>query len=126
VPISAVVIIISLLLAFSKLVRAFLSFSFNVSWAWLITSTPAYVAWRGSSFNSKKLREDEKKRVRKLKLGALKKEVEKRERERSIEEEREREAHKVFEGQGMGMRRRLVGQRMINEDLEMSGAGGGG
>jgi ABC-type nickel/cobalt efflux system permease component RcnA len=73
VPISVLVITIALLLAFSNLVRALLSFAFNVSWAWIITYTPAYVSWRGTRMNSKTLRESEKKQISEMKASALKK-----------------------------------------------------
>jgi hypothetical protein len=82
VPISAFIITCSLLLAFSKLVRAFLSFCFNVSWAWLITYTPAYIKWREAHMNSKKLGEEEKKFVNKMKKAALKVEFERKEKEK--------------------------------------------
>ncbi|TVY93931.1 hypothetical protein LAWI1_G000709, partial [Lachnellula willkommii] len=50
IPISVLVTTISLLLAFSKLIRALLSFAFHISWTWLITHTPAYVSWRETTF----------------------------------------------------------------------------
>jgi hypothetical protein len=86
VPISALIITCSLLLAFSKLVRAALSFWFNVAWAWLITSTPAYVRWRETHLTSKKLAEDETKIINRMKKKALQIEFERKERERRRKE----------------------------------------
>ncbi|KAN0096257.1 hypothetical protein V8E51_015062 [Hyaloscypha variabilis] len=86
IPISALIITCSLLLAFSKLVRAALSFWFNVAWAWLITSTPAYVRWRETHLTSKKLAEDETKIINRMKKKALQIEFERKERERRRKE----------------------------------------
>jgi hypothetical protein len=87
VPISAFIITCSLLLAFSKLVRAFLSFWFNVSWVWLITYTPAYIRWRETHMNSKKLAEEETKIIKRMKKTALKVEFQRKEAEKKRREE---------------------------------------
>jgi hypothetical protein len=87
VPISAFIITCSLLLAFSKLVRAFLSFWFSIAWTWLITSTPAYIRWRETHLNSKKLAEEETKIVNRMKKKALQREFQRAEEERVRREE---------------------------------------
>ena len=75
------VITCSLFLAFSKLVRALLSFVFNVAWAWIITRTSAYVKWHETHLNSKSLKEEEKRIVNEMKVKALRDEVDRKMRE---------------------------------------------
>jgi hypothetical protein len=94
VPISAIIIICSLLLAFSKLVRAVISFCFNVFWAWLITYTPAYITWRETHMNSKNLGEEEKKKVNNMKKKALKVAFAQQEAERIEREKVDKERRK--------------------------------
>jgi hypothetical protein len=112
VPISAIIITCSLLLAFSKLVRAVLSFCFNFFWAWLITYTPAYISWRETHMNSKHLGEEEKKAVNKMKKKALKVAFERKEEER-----RKREKLEIERGKNPTSLKGRVG--MINGDVEM-------
>jgi hypothetical protein len=85
VPISSVVITCSLCLAFSKLVRAVLSYGFNISWTYFITQTSLYVTWRDTPLNSKWLHEDRKVKVNAMKTRAKQKAVEeKMEQDRRI------------------------------------------
>lgn len=78
VPISFVVITGSLFLAFSKLVRALLSFGFHFAWAYLITFTRLYVRWHDTHLNSKRLNEQEKALVNEMKARALREDAEKK------------------------------------------------
>jgi hypothetical protein len=93
VPISVLVTTLSLLLAFSKLIRAQLSFAFAVSWTWIITSISAYVFWREARFTSKKLHEEQKVKVNQMKMKALTRALERKmeEAERIAWETREKE-----------------------------------
>jgi hypothetical protein len=115
VPISAFIITCSLLLAFSKLVRAFLSFWFNIGWAWLITSTPAYIRWRETHLNSKKLAEDETKIVNQMKKKARQVEFQRKEekmarREAMLKEEAMRQNPTSLQGRIGGL---------VDGDVEM-------
>ncbi|TVY38013.1 hypothetical protein LSUB1_G005115, partial [Lachnellula subtilissima] len=86
IPISVLVTTLSLLLAFSKLIRAILSFAFNISWTYLITHTPAYISWRETRVTSEKLHEEQRARVGGMKMKALERMEEAEEAKRRVAE----------------------------------------
>jgi len=75
IPLSALVIICSLLFVFSTVVRAVFSFAFNVSWAWLKTSTPIYRAWLYYYKNGARAKEKEKHMVTRMEIIARRQRV---------------------------------------------------
>jgi hypothetical protein len=114
-----VVITCSLFLAFSKLVRALLSFVFNVAWAWIITRTSAYLKWHETHLNSKSLKEEEKRIVNEMKVKALRDEVDRKMREAA----RLADAIAEKEKQQAVIRSRAQGRarQQPNGDIELGG-----
>lgn len=71
VPISLALTIISCVLAFSKVTRAFLFYVLSVSWCWVITKLPFYVAWKEIGYNSRYFKYEQKVKRTKMKEAAL-------------------------------------------------------
>ncbi|KAH8648301.1 hypothetical protein BGZ60DRAFT_499681 [Tricladium varicosporioides] len=70
-PVSLVLAIISCVLAFSKVTRAFLFYVLSVSWCWIITKFPFYVAWKEIGYNSRYFKYEQKVKRAKMKEAAL-------------------------------------------------------
>ena len=127
-------ITISLFLAFSKLVRALLSFGFNYAWAWLITRTSAYVRWHDTHMNSKMLKEKEKSLVNEMKVKALRDELARKIKEQEriaalIKEQEEKRDPTSLNGRVERARRRKTRVRGANGgsvvEMEERGLGQG-
>jgi hypothetical protein len=97
VPISAGVIVLSFVLAFSTFVRAFLAFIFSVSWTYFVTSTRIYELWTDFRTDSHSLTKSRKEHVRLMKEKAFKEKQARREAKVTREEEemRKQEAEKA-------------------------------
>jgi hypothetical protein len=97
VPISAGVIVLSFVLAFSTFVRAFLAFIFELAWTYFVTSTRIYELWSDFKTDSKSLTESRKKHVRQMKEKAIKEKQARKEAKdaRKEEEMRNEEAKKA-------------------------------
>jgi hypothetical protein len=80
---------LSLLLAFNKLTRALLSFTFNVSWAWLQVYITPYVSFSGKRSSGDQIKHIEKVSVNEIKKKALEREVERREASRLRQRKKE-------------------------------------